>query len=302
MASEESMMLISTYERWGEQLKADPDNSLKLIRDGNERLGDLTGEPGGVDFIEEDCDGVAAMWLIPKQARTDTVILCCHGGGHLGGSMYSQRKLWGHLAKRTGCRALTINYRLAPENLFPADIEDIATAHRWLVAQGVAEDRIAFAGDSAGGAIALAAQLLARDEGRKVGAATLLLSPWLDMEASGASMTTNEGIDRLVTRDVVLGAAHIYLGEAVDRRNPWASPIHGDYNGFGPIYVQSGGDEAMLDDGVRLQEAAARSGVDATIDIIPEMQHSFHIMAGAAPEADLALDKGAAWLRAKLAM
>lgn len=302
MTSKQSDILIETYERWREQLNADPHNSLAIIRDGNERLGDLTSEPGGVDFLEEDCAAVPAMWSIPKKARHDTVIICCHGGGHVGGSMYSQRKLFGHLAKRVGCRALTVNYRLAPEHGYPADIEDIAAVHRWLRDAGIDPKRIAFAGDSAGGAIALAAQLLAKEQGQPVGAATLLMSPWLDMEGSGASMEAKRGIDRLVTQEVVLGAAHLYLGDAVDRKHPWASPIYGDYTGFGPIYVQAGGDEAMLDDGVRLCERARLAGVDSQIDIFPAMQHSFHIMAGSAPEADEALDKAASWLRAKLAL
>jgi epsilon-lactone hydrolase len=119
----------------------------------NEHWGDLTREPGGVDYIETDAGGVPGMWVAPKESSEDRVLLCIHGGGFVGGSIFTHRKLFAHLSKAAGVRALIFNYRLTPEHTHPAQIDDATCAYRWLLEQGISPAHIAFTGDSSGGGL-----------------------------------------------------------------------------------------------------------------------------------------------------
>ena len=131
----------------------------------DESWGDLTAEPRGVDYLETEAGGLPAMWAVPKGASTDRVLMCIHGGGFVSGSIYTHRKMFGHLAKATGARALLVSYRLLPEGVFPGPVDDVTNAYRWLLDQGISAGRIAFAGDSVGGWLAITVQLRAREQG-----------------------------------------------------------------------------------------------------------------------------------------
>ena len=132
------------------------------------------------------------MWAVPKRARTDRVLLCLHGGGFVSGSIYTHRKMFGHLAKKAGARALLVGYRLLPEGGgYPEPAVDVVAAYRWLLDQGIDAGHVAFVGDSTGGWLAIAAQLRARGQGLPLPAAALLLSPVVDLEVTGASYETN---------------------------------------------------------------------------------------------------------------
>ena len=163
----------------------------------DESWGDLTAEPREVDYLETEAGGVPAMWAVPKGCRPDRVLLCLHGGGFVSGSIYTHRKLFGHLAKAVGARALLPGYRLLPEGgCYPVPVDEAEAAYRSLLGQGVAAEHIAFAGDSAGGWLAVTAQLRAREQGLPGPAAALLLSPFADLEATGESFetSTDQGI------------------------------------------------------------------------------------------------------------
>src|SRR5215472_4500481 len=125
----------------------------------DESWGDLTAEPRGVDYLETEAGGLPAMWAVPKGASTDRVLLCMHGGGFVSGSIYTHRKMFGHLAKATGARALIVSYHLLPEGVFPVPADDVTNAYRWLLDQGINAGHIAFAGDSVGGWLAITVQL-----------------------------------------------------------------------------------------------------------------------------------------------
>lgn len=132
----------------------------------DESRGDLTAEPREVDYTEVEAGGRPAMWLVPKRARTDRVLLCLHGGGFVSGSIYTHRKMFGHLAKATGARALLVGYRLLPEGGgYPVPVDEGEAAYRWLLEQGTEPGHIAFAGDSVGGWLAITVQLRARAQG-----------------------------------------------------------------------------------------------------------------------------------------
>lgn len=268
----------------------------------DEAWGGLTTEPRGVDYIETDAGGVPAMWVTPKQAAADRVILGIHGGGFVIGSIYSHRKLFAHLAKAVGARALIFDYRLAPEHRHPAALDDSVTAYSWLLDQGVSPDHIAFAGDSAGGGLAITTQLSARLRGLPLPAAALLLSPWVDLALTSQTHETNRTADALFDKEFIQTLVDIYLREDDDRRDPLISPIHADLAGLPPIYIQVGDDETLLDDARLMDEHARKAGVDVRLDVFPGMQHTFQMAAGRSPDADEAIRRLAEWTRPRLGL
>ena len=268
----------------------------------DESWGDLTAEPREVDYLESEAAGLPAMWAVPKRASTDRVLMCIHGGGFQGGSIYTHRKMFGHLAKAAGTRALLVSYRLLPEGVFPAPEGDVTNTYRWLLDQGISAGRIAFAGDSVGGWLAVTVQLRARELGLPLPAAALLMSPCVDMETTGSSYETNRDSDPFFKRDVVRGIIRGFLGEDTDARDPRVNPLYADLSGLGPLYIQAGGVETLADDARLLYEHAAKAGVDARLDIVPDMLHTFQMAAGRAPEADDAIRELAGWVRPRLGL
>ena len=162
----------------------------------DESWGDLTAEPRQVDYLETEAAGRPAMWAVPKNSGPDGVLLCLHGGGFVSGSIYTHRKMFGHLAKAAGVRALLVEYRLLPDGGgYPIPVDEVAAAYRWLLNQGTAASHVAFTGDSVGGWLALTVQLRAREQGLPLPAAAMLLSPAVDMEVTGESFDTNRDKD-----------------------------------------------------------------------------------------------------------
>jgi acetyl esterase/lipase len=261
----------------------------------------LTGEPGGVDYLEIDAGGVPALWAVPHRIAQDgPVLLCFHGGGYIGGSMFTHRKMFAHLAKAIGARALVVDYTLLPQGgTFPRPTAEGVTAYQWLLDQGIPAGRIAFAGDSAGGHLAMTVQLRARGQGLPLPVATMLLSPWIDLAVTGESLEYNEGKDLIFSKQWITDMAAGFL-DGHDPRDPAAGPLHADLSGFGPLYLQVGDQELLLDDSRMLAQHAQQSGIDVQLDEFPGQQHSFQMAAGLAPEADDAINRLAAWARPKL--
>ena len=290
------------YERWSAAFAAEPEMPLDKWRALIEEWPQVTAEPGGVDYVEVDADGVEAMWITPKGAAQDRVILAMHGGGFVTGSMYTHRKLFGHLAKAVGARSLAINYRRSPEHVHPAAISDVLTAYRWLLDQGIDPAHIAFTGDSAGGGLVVSAMLLARDPGLPLPAAGMPLSPWLDYEASGASQDTNAHSDKLLNKEFGKVLAGMFLGESGDPRDPYVSPLYADLAGLPPMCIQVSDAETLLDDSRRFADRARDAGVEIRLDIFPGQQHTFQMAAGRSPLADDAIERLAGWLRPRLGL
>jgi monoterpene epsilon-lactone hydrolase len=191
MASKQTEALNALYRGWAAALQVNPEMPLDEMRLMLEQWGNITGEPRGVDYIETSAGEVPALWAAPKNCAEDRVLLCAHGGGYVAASMYTHRKTYGHVAKAIGCRALIVDYRRAPENVHPGPVNDMAQSYKWLLEQGIRPDHVALIGDSAGGALAVTTILRARQQGLPLPAATMPLSPWLDMEATGATFETN---------------------------------------------------------------------------------------------------------------
>lgn len=272
------------YDRWarGEGLEGDA-------------WGDVTAEPGGVDYREVDADGVPALWIEPHAAAAGPAIVAYHGGGFVGGSLATHRKLVGHLARAANVRALLAHYRLAPDHPYPAQIEDALTAYEWVRAQGV--DPLALAGDSSGGGLCVQVALRLRDAGRPGPVALLLMSPWNDLEPVDASFPPT---DVYFTRPLVEGLVKAYLQHGESVRDPRVNAHYADLTGLPPLYVQVGADESGLDDSRRLAAAARAAGVDVRLDVFAGQLHTFQMAAGRSAVADDAIERFAAWLRPKL--
>jgi epsilon-lactone hydrolase len=295
LASKQSGMVTRLYQAFlGNQAEDD------LVHD-SQQWDVLTTEPGGLDYLEVDAGGVPAMWAVPKGCAEDRVLVCIHGGGFVSGSMYTHRKLFAHLARAVGARALIVGYRLLPDGVHPVPVDDVVSAFRWLLDQGIAAGNIAFTGDSAGGGLAITAQLRARARGLPLPAAAMPISPWVDMEVTGETMRSNSGKDALFNQVWVEQLAASFLGGG-SPRDPYANPLYADLTGLGPIYIQVGDQELLLDDGRRLAEHARQAGVDVRLDVFPEQQHTFQMAAGRAPEADDAIRRLAEWVRPKLGL
>jgi acetyl esterase/lipase len=265
-----------------------------------ERIGDSTTEPPGVTYDDVAAGGVPAQWATPDGADSGRVFLYFHGGGYCFCSMRSHRKLVGHLAAAARCRALNVGYRLAPEHPHPAALTDALAAYRWLLATGIDARDVVVAGDSAGGGLALALLVKARDERLPLPVAGVLCSPWVDLAMTADSITTRADIDVRQDPAGTKWCAKLFLA-GQDPRDPDASPLYADLTGLPPLYIQAGDWDILVDDAHRLADRARRAGVDVRLDLFPEMLHAHQIWAGNMPEADDAVARIGEYARQRFA-
>ena len=258
--------------------------------------------PPAADFVfaTADAGGVAAEWSRTPGAATDAALLYLHGGGYVIGSVASHRHLAGELGRAAGVATLALDYRLAPEHPFPAAVDDALTAYRWLLGQGFAAARIAVAGDSAGGGLSVALLVAIRDAGLPQPACAVAISPWVDMEGLGASMTGKAAVDPMVQFEGLGGMAAAYLGGA-DPRSPLAAPLYADLTGIAPLLIQVGSAETLLDDAVRLAAAAGAADVAVRLEIAPGMIHVWHFFHPMLAEACMAIAVAGGFIAAHLA-
>lgn len=242
--------------------------------------------------------GIAAEWLVPDNAKVGQALLYLHGGGYSIGGIKTYRNMVSHLASAAGCRALLIEYRLAPENRFPCAVEDAVTSYRWLLSQGYDPDNIAIAGDSAGGGLAVATLLSLRDAGDPLPAAAMLLSPWTDLAGTGESLQAVGWRDPMLNKGVIHKMAVMYLGET-DPGNPLASPLYADLKGLPPMLIQVGTREILLDDARRLAERARESGVEVHLEVCEGMFHVWQFFAPLVPESRAAIERLGRFFREK---
>jgi epsilon-lactone hydrolase len=254
------------------------------------------GPPSDVAIQPVNAGGVPAEWVIPPGATAGRTLLYLHGGGYVVGAPKDYRALVSHIAREAQARALTIDYRLAPENPHPAAVEDAVAAYRWLLGNGVEPGRIVLGGDSAGGGLTVATLVSLRDRGDRLPAAGVCICPWVDLEISGKSMDTNADADPLVKRDVVTNMAAAYL-QGQDPRTPLASPLHADLKGLPPLLIQVGTAETLLDDASRLAERAGSAGVDVTYEAWPDMIHVWQGFGSFLPEGRQAIERIGEFIR-----
>jgi acetyl esterase/lipase len=255
--------------------------------------------PDDVVVTPVDAGGVPGEWVEAPEAVDDRVVLYLHGGGYHMGSLASHRLLVSRLSAEAGARVLSLDYRLAPEHPFPAAVDDAVAAYRWLLGQGVSADRVAIAGDSAGGGLTLATLLALRDAGDSLPACAVPISPWTDLEGTGESMRTRADVDIMIKPDKIKEGVDWYAA-GHDLRDPYVSPLHGNYAGVPPLLIHVGDAEVLLDDAVRVAGRARAAGVDVTLEVWDEMPHVFQAFVSLLPEADQAVARIGEWIRAQI--
>ena len=243
-------------------------------------------------------NGVRAEWTSTPNDARDAALIWLHGGGYVIGSLVSHRHLVSEAGRAAKVWALALDYRLAPEHPFPAAVEDAVSGYRYLLSRGIRPRRIAIAGDSAGGGLVVAAMLAIRDAGLAQPACGWCISPWVDMEAVGESMSKAEA-DPMVQRAGLLEMAGFYLGGA-DPRSPLAAPIYADLTDLPPLLIQVGAAETLLDDAIRLAKAAGAADVRVDLQIWPEMVHVWHMFHPELKAGLRAIKEGGAYIRARL--
>ena len=254
----------------------------------------------GVSFEATTVNGLYAEWLRPKQAADGKVLLYLHGGAYLVGSCRTHRQMVSHIARAAGINALVPEYRLAPEHPFPAAIDDAVGVYRWLLTNGFSPGDIFIAGDSAGGGLTVATLLSLRHAGLPMPAAAVLLSPFLDITASGESATTRADQDPWFDAKDMSVVADNYCSDGTDLQNPLVSPVFSNVAGLPPTFIQVGDDEILLSDSTRFADKMKDAGLDVEIEIWPEMWHLFQLFIGKMPESRRAIRRIGAYLGARL--
>jgi epsilon-lactone hydrolase len=254
--------------------------------------------PAGLEVSPFNIDGMKAEWLIPAGADKNKVILYTLGGGYISGTCNDHRTLVAKVAHTSGITVLMFDHRLAPEQPYPAALEDSLTAYRWLLEQGAAPENIIIMGESAGGGLCLAMLLAIRDHGLPLPAGAVALSPWTDLKLTGESYRTKAKVC-VSPPGMSVVCSKYYVGNH-DPADPYISPLYGDLHGLPPLYVNVGDYETMRDDSTRFAAKAKAAGVDTTLVVGKKMIHCYPLMAGMFPEATQALDEVCGFIKKHL--
>ena len=297
MASHGADYLRALYQDWTDRMGANPDMTVTDLRALFGEWESATLEAEDVSYKSGQVGGVSGVWAYPAAGDRDKVLLYTHGGGFVVGSSSTHRKLAGHVAKALGVTAFVLDYRLAPEHPFPAQVDDAVAVFNGLVASGIAAKNITTIGDSAGGNLAVATVLRLRQLESDTPGAVIAFSPWVDMEMTGGTLESKAALDVLVQRPILEGMRGMFLGETTPTDHPIASPLLSEFQDYPPLYVNAGSDETLLDDAIRLHEKARSAGVNSTLSVVEGMQHVFPFLAGRAPEADEEIKRIADWYR-----
>lgn len=274
-----------------QQMASMKEITVKNIRDGLELMAKMVKIPKDVKCEPVDVGGVPAEWISTPGVINDKVILYLHGGGFIAGSIATHRDLAQRISRVSKTRILLIDYRLAPENPYPAAFEDVLTAYRWLIdAEKITPKNLIIAGDSAGGGLTVGGLIRMRDKGIPLPAAAICLSPGIDPTGSGESFKTKVDVDPFITPELFKFMINNFFGD-IDLETPLTSALLADLSGLPPMLIQVGTSEILLDDSVRLAERAKAAGVDVTLDVWEDMIHVFQLFAGFAPEGTEAIDK-----------
>lgn len=276
------------------------ERSLDDARLGWEALAARFPPADDLKYTPGVADGVPIEWVEAPGADAGRVVLYLHGGGYVLGSVPSYRAFAGRVSRTAAARVLLVDYRLAPEHPFPAAVDDAVTVCRWLALQPGGLARVAVAGDSAGGGLSLAMMLSLRDAGHSLPVAAVCISPSTDLAKTGESIRARAHLDPLVSVPGTFAHARRYLGEGGDPTNPLASPLYAELHGLPPLLVMVGTHEILHDDSTRLADKARAAGVDVTFEIGQDMVHIWPFFAAILPEAQQAVERIGAFLRARV--
>jgi len=267
-----------------------PDASVQEARAGFEQIASMFPIDADIKREAVGAGGVKAEWVSAPDAEAGRALLYLHGGGYVIGSINTHRSLAARISRASKARVLVIDYRLAPEHPHPAAVDDSVASYRWMLGQGLQPARIVVAGDSAGGGLTVATLVAIRDAKLPLPAAGACLSPWVDLEGIGESMTKKADVDPIVQKAGLLQMAAAYLG-GKDARTPLAAPLYADPAGLPPLLIQVGTAETLLDDASRLAERARKAGVTVNYESSERMIHVWHLFAPMLDEGQQAIDR-----------
>jgi len=297
MSKQQQLELIAALRQGPLDLEADATTLRAAFNDLMARI----PVASDVDHVPTTIGGVNALEVTIRGIDTANTILYFHGGVYVIGSAATSVPLVSDLARRTHARAVTVDYRLAPEHPYPAAVDDARAAYEGLLAQGVDAARIALAGDSAGGGLAVATLLTLRDARIPLPSSAFLMSPYADLTLSGETLLQNQAIDPILTPEGLRLRVPEYVGRA-DASDPRISPIFGDLGGLPPLLIQVGSHEILLSDALRLAGRAAMDEVPVTLEVTPGVPHVFQGYAALLDEGGAALDRASTFLKTQFAV
>jgi monoterpene epsilon-lactone hydrolase len=255
--------------------------------------------PADVTVAEAALGGVRTAEITVDGIEPRHVVLYFHGGVYVLGDAFLAADLASQVGRRTSAKVISLDYRLAPEHPYPAAVDDALTAYEALLRNGTAAADIVFAGESAGGGLAIATLVNARDNGLPLPAAALVMSPYVDLTLSGATMETKREADPLLSPEALRTRVTDYTA-GQDASLGLISPIFAELSGLPPLIIQAGSHEVLLDDAIRLAGVAAIADVETTLDITPGVPHVFQAYHPILDEAAAALDRAGQFLSAHL--
>lgn len=256
-----------------------------------------TATPPDARVAHETIGGVPCLVVTRGDTAPTGTVVFVHGGGYIWMRAATHLAVAAALARTTGCRCVSVDYRRAPEHPYPAPVEDLLAVYRTLLDDGEPPDRIAFAGDSAGGGLVVAGLVAARDAGLPLPCAAVSISPWTDLAVTGPSADTAD--DPIVSGPALRMMADVYL-DGADPTSPTASPLYADLRGLPPLLVQVGTRESLLDDARRLAIRAEEVGVDVTLHEFAGVVHMWVVIGPEIPESQEAFTEAGAFVRAHL--
>jgi len=283
-------------ERAASSLATDKKITIEMSREGMEKTAFPTADDIKIEKLT--VAGRPAEWVKAPGIQDGFAILYLHGGGYVMGSCNTHRSLAGEISRASRAAVLLLDYRLGPENKFPAAVEDAVAAFKWLLAQGFAPGKTAIGGDSAGGGLTTATLLALRDQKSPLPAAAVCISPWSDLTCSNPSYKTRAEADPMVQGDGLDKMTRAYLGDT-DPKHPHASPNFADLTGLPPLLIHVGDHEVLLDDSIKLHEKALACGVDSSLEVWPEMIHVWHVFHPMLDEGKQGIERIGEFLRGR---
>lgn len=267
---------------------------IEKHRQSQDAIGSIMGNTRDTGYREIDIDGTYAEWVSVNRAHMKKyVLLHCHGGGYSTGSSLYARTLTAKLAASTSMDVLCFDYRLAPEHPYPAATQDALKVWDYLMLLGYGARDVILTGDSAGGNLALSLTLRLKEQGRLLPRGLVLMSPWTDLTSTGKSFETKADVDPVLNKEYIDRMIAAYA-PGQDLKNPYISPLFGDFEGFPPVYIQAGENEILLSDSIRLHQALVDANVSVKMDTYKGMWHVFQMSPVKA--AREAMDKNAEFI------
>ena len=296
MPSDAYNAAVAALKQQMQDAAAGPPPDLATTRAGFEQGYSSMPVPDGVSFEPVDAGGVPAEWVTPPEVEGNRVILYFHGGGYVVGSLNTHRHVVSRLAVEAKARVLNVDYRLAPENPYPAALDDALAAWQWHLANGGEAAYTAIAGDSAGGGLTIALCMKLRDEGLEQPACAAPISPWTDLTFSGDSITDRADRDPMLSGGDALSGMVMAYAASVDATQPYVSPVFGTFESLPPMMIQVGTEEILYDDSTRVVKGIENA--NGQVDFRPwqDMMHVWHLLAGVAPEAEEGIAELAAYI------